>query len=403
MSQFDQTQSQPHSQTSNPAAPATPPTPVSDPFTPAPAPASAPSPLPAPAPASAPSPLPAPAPVSAPSMPPPPPSTSTQTPGVSTLARAPAPLAPAPSTHTPPITKPTVAQPTPTQPAPSYSPTPPTSPQPKAPASSPNINPATKPTIAPPKPEPVTSASPQSIPTHKKPAVILPPAADISEKVSPATVILPPSISQTHDDPSASSQPFITQSPATISAGTPPEELKNLALIKNLNIKKFAFASVLLILAGLMYFGYQYWLFNHTPTDDDILLTSKYENATWKSYGEVFEPIVEVPIHYPDGSYKDQEFLLDSGAVVSSLPREKAEELGYSLAMLPRITFAGFGGTSSFAYQADIQMKLKDEEIELPVVFTEAAGTKPILGRSGFFDTYSVNFDSRTETIEITK
>ena len=132
-----------------------------------------------------------------------------------------------------------------------------------------------------------------------------------------------------------------------------------------------------------------------------VLLESKYQNTLWQGFGEVFEPLIKVPVKYPEKGFQKEEFLLDSGSLVSSLPREKAAEMGISLAKLPRSTFKGFGGTTSFAYKANLKARLGEKEVSLPVVFTEAAGTKAILGRSGFFENYSVYFNARERKIEI--
>jgi predicted aspartyl protease len=134
---------------------------------------------------------------------------------------------------------------------------------------------------------------------------------------------------------------------------------------------------------------------------EGILLETKYQIVLWRDFGEVFEPIVKIPVFYPGTGYQKEDFLLDSGAVVSSLPREKAAELGFSLAKLPRSTFSGFGNTTSFAYKADLKILLGNQEITIPVVFTEAASTKAILGRSGFFESYNVYFNSKANKIEI--
>ena len=136
---------------------------------------------------------------------------------------------------------------------------------------------------------------------------------------------------------------------------------------------------------------------------EELLLETRYKPVLWRDFGEVFEPIIEIPLVYPDDKPKNEEFLLDSGAVVSSLPREMARPLGFSLAKLPRSTFAGFGNTTSFAYKADIGILLGPDKITIPVVFTEAAGTKAILGRAGFFETFSVYFNSKEKKIEIRK
>ncbi|MFC1600599.1 retropepsin-like aspartic protease [Patescibacteria group bacterium] len=135
--------------------------------------------------------------------------------------------------------------------------------------------------------------------------------------------------------------------------------------------------------------------------DQDIILETNYQKSVWKDYGEVFEPIVEIPVYYVEKGYIPERFLLDSGALVSSLPREMAEPLGFSLAMLPRSTFRGFGNSSTFAYRAVVKTLLGKKEVNIPVVFTESTGSKSILGRTGFFEKYSITFNSKEQKVQI--
>lgn len=138
--------------------------------------------------------------------------------------------------------------------------------------------------------------------------------------------------------------------------------------------------------------------------DAEVLIQAAYHPVNWQGFGNVFEPLIKIPVVYPQQGVKNLQFLLDSGALVSSLPREEATNLGYeSLADLQRSTFRGYGGTSSFAYKGEMTILVKDEEVTIPVVFTEAVGTKKILGRSGFFQEFSVNFNSKRKVIEIRK
>jgi hypothetical protein len=138
--------------------------------------------------------------------------------------------------------------------------------------------------------------------------------------------------------------------------------------------------------------------------DGEILLQAPYQPVNWQGFGKVFEPMVKVPIVYPTKGVKDINFLLDSGALVSSLPREEAPKLGYnSLSDLQRSTFRGYGGTTSFAYKGKMKILVKDDELEIPVVFTEGVGTKKILGRAGFFQTYSIHFNANKKVIEVRK
>jgi len=131
-----------------------------------------------------------------------------------------------------------------------------------------------------------------------------------------------------------------------------------------------------------------------------VVLTVAMRDTNWQDLGIVFEPLIDLPVKTTSG-YDTNQFLLDSGAVVSSLPREWAEKSGQELAFLPRSTFKGFGDKTSFAYQGEVQILLGEAAVKLPVVFTEAVGTKSLLGRKGFFEDYSVYFNHKEKKIEI--
>lgn len=122
----------------------------------------------------------------------------------------------------------------------------------------------------------------------------------------------------------------------------------------------------------------------------------------WTDIGSVIEPILQVPVRTLSGFVKT-EFILDSGAVISSLPRDWADKTGKDLALAKRISFKGFGNTISFAYQSDMTVQLGNEQVVLPVVFTESEGTRSLLGRKGLFEQYSIFFDHTNKMMEIRK
>lgn len=136
--------------------------------------------------------------------------------------------------------------------------------------------------------------------------------------------------------------------------------------------------------------------------EKEILVSVSMKNVNWQDLGNVFEPVITLPVKTAS-SFQDWEFLIDSGAVISSLPSDWAEKTGQDLAFLKRSTFRGFGGKTSFAYQGEMLVRLGEEEIKLPVVFTEASGTKSLLGRKGFFENYSLYFNHKDKKIEIRK
>jgi len=134
---------------------------------------------------------------------------------------------------------------------------------------------------------------------------------------------------------------------------------------------------------------------------DGAILTIPYQQTLYKHFGNAINPQVELPVKTVKG-YKEMEFLIDSGAVVSALPKTKAEELGTDLTSLPRITIEGFAGQKTFAYRGEFVVKIGKEEVVIPVVFSENSKASNILGRIGFFDQFNVNFDANSQSIIIT-
>ena len=162
------------------------------------------------------------------------------------------------------------------------------------------------------------------------------------------------------------------------------------------------FPTVLVVTGIIFAKGYYAKKLVSKSINKDVLVVVPMQDANWQDLGNVFEPLIPIKIRTDKGLLENK-FLLDSGAVISSLPREWAEKTGQDLAFLQRTTFRGFGNTQSFAYQGNMVILLGDNEMTLPVVFTESAGTKSLLGRKGFFENHSILFDHKNRQIEILK
>lgn len=127
-----------------------------------------------------------------------------------------------------------------------------------------------------------------------------------------------------------------------------------------------------------------------------------YKNTLYESFGFVQEPKVTMPLKTTHG-YVDTTFLLDSGAVVSTLPLQAAQDTGVDLSRAKRITLQGFSGVPSFAYLDKITIKIGANDFEFPATFTESNSTTYILGRKGLFDDFTINFNHEERTITISK
>jgi len=135
---------------------------------------------------------------------------------------------------------------------------------------------------------------------------------------------------------------------------------------------------------------------------DGAILTIPYQQTLYKHFGNVINPQVKLPVKTITG-YEEMEFLIDSGAVVSALPKTKAENLGVNLTELPRITIEGFAGQKTFAYRGEFIIKIGREEVPIPVVFSENPQANNILGRIGFFDQFNITFDAESQRITISR
>lgn len=135
---------------------------------------------------------------------------------------------------------------------------------------------------------------------------------------------------------------------------------------------------------------------------ETLVLTIPYRQTVYKHFGKAINPQIELPVKTIKG-YKNFDFLIDSGAVVSALPKTLAPDLGADLTRLPRITIEGFAGQKTFAYKGEFVIKIGKEEVVIPVVFSENPRTNNILGRIGFFDQFTITFDVISRTITISK
>ncbi|NCT55224.1 hypothetical protein GW755_00080 [bacterium] len=132
----------------------------------------------------------------------------------------------------------------------------------------------------------------------------------------------------------------------------------------------------------------------------DILILP-YNSKSYSGYGAVFEPEITLKVKNKDSSYEDISFLLDSGAVVSTLPFDYTKTLGKDITNSKRIVLRGFGDKRTFGYMSTLDLKIKDKKFEVPVVFSEGETSKRIIGRNGFFDVFTVVFDHNDRVIRI--
>lgn len=131
-----------------------------------------------------------------------------------------------------------------------------------------------------------------------------------------------------------------------------------------------------------------------------IVLKAPLKETQYAGIGASKIPLMNFPLKTAEGFVK-QDFLIDSGSAISSMPAGMATKMGKDLKDLPRRVFRGFGATTSFAYESEMTIKVGDREIAVPVVFTEDNSSEYLIGRKVFFDEFSIYFNHVTDTIEL--
>jgi hypothetical protein len=159
-------------------------------------------------------------------------------------------------------------------------------------------------------------------------------------------------------------------------------------------LKIFIVAGTFAVCLGfLTYFLKNFVVGTFARADEACVLVSPYSSSDYKVYGEVFDPVISMPVLTKNG-YKKVEFLVDTGAVVSTIPKTIADEIfDGDYDDLERTVLKGFGGGASFGYVGEMNLKFGNEILEVPVVFSELDSTKAILGRKGFLDILTSKFD----------
>jgi hypothetical protein len=134
----------------------------------------------------------------------------------------------------------------------------------------------------------------------------------------------------------------------------------------------------------------------YLPTDLIPIVTVDYTRSSSATLGTNLIPILNVPVQI--GNYESTlEFLIDSGAVVSTVPL--LHQTGANLDQLNRIVLGSATDHVTYGYLTDMDLKLEDATLTIPVALSDIS--VPVLGRRGFFDRYTLIFDHQSQAVTI--
>lgn len=131
-----------------------------------------------------------------------------------------------------------------------------------------------------------------------------------------------------------------------------------------------------------------------------IRLTCPKTSTIW---GEIFYPGLKVDVWLTLFGYQPFEFILDSGADSTLVPRYMANLVGVQIPPVPDIYVTGITRRRMPAYKGRLRLRIQNEEFEVRCLFTRSNTTAFLLGRLDFFSLFDVHFDGRNGQIVLSR
>lgn len=120
------------------------------------------------------------------------------------------------------------------------------------------------------------------------------------------------------------------------------------------------------------------------------------------SLGTILNPVIPVKILTPKGFVTFQ-FLLDSGADFTLLPRHVADLVGINLRKSPLAKTFGVEGKGVHVFVSRITIKIGPEVFPIRCFFSERDDAPFLLGRMDLFSKFKIEFDPKRKKIRFTK
>ena len=110
-------------------------------------------------------------------------------------------------------------------------------------------------------------------------------------------------------------------------------------------------------------------------------------------FGEIFYPGLNVGVLLPNKGYQAFEFIVDSGADCTVVPRDMATLVGIKLPRQADEYLTGVSGKSMACYKGKLSLKIQNQKFDVQCLFTRSNKTPLLLGRVDFFSIFQVLFD----------
>lgn len=120
-------------------------------------------------------------------------------------------------------------------------------------------------------------------------------------------------------------------------------------------------------------------------------------------FGLVFFPALKVEVKLASGLFQPFEFILDSGAACTIVPRSMADLVGFRLPRKTDAIISGITGRPMRANAGQMTLRIDNEEFDVRCLFTRSDRTPLLIGRVDFFSRFNVQFDGRNCHIELNR
>ena len=115
-------------------------------------------------------------------------------------------------------------------------------------------------------------------------------------------------------------------------------------------------------------------------------------------FGKIPDLTITVPVSTWYG-WKPFDFMVDSGADISLVPKMMADLVGADLSKLPCYRSYGIEGKGVPTYHGPLKLKFGKDSVKVPCLFSSQEDSPILLGRAGLFDHYTIIFDNHSKEI----
>lgn len=122
-------------------------------------------------------------------------------------------------------------------------------------------------------------------------------------------------------------------------------------------------------------------------------------NQKYTQLGIIPEPVIPIEILTKFG-YQKFDFLVDTGADCSIMPKSVANDLDIDLSNLTKMHLCGIEGRTIVAYIAKITVRITNTPLLITCALSSNEKSPFILGRKDIFSHFNIIFDNKRKIIK---